>query len=150
MRSGNPRKYKDLLMPELTKELLELYPKVFRLYCNGVGSKIGFWRTLLWHITPNTIWGLDITPASDIHDVGYSYPHIFQSKEQALEYKSARDYELYDNIVILIERDKSWWGKLVKNFRIIRAKTYFELVYFGGDESFMDGKIIINEYTYKA
>lgn len=78
-KTGDPKKYCNdsysLDMSATTRELLYQDNAEFRKCCNGVGSTGGsWWAALLYHITPNTIWGMDITPASDGHDVDYSHP----------------------------------------------------------------------------
>lgn len=141
---GDPKKYEGLKISKQCQILLSNDSEKFISFCNGVGSTIGFWSTLLWHLTPNTIWGLNITPASDLHDVGYNWPMVFNNKEEALMYKIEIDNNFYDNMMTLIQNDDSWWGVLSKQWRIIRATSYYETVKNFGEESFLDGKILIN------
>lgn len=108
------------------------------LICNGVGSPTSW----TYHLTPNTIWGLDITPSSNIHDFDYTIPTHFNSEESAIRRKYLADTRFYNNMLKQIE-DK---GGILKWFRKRRAKTYYEILLKKGDEAFLadkcvDGKI---------
>lgn len=144
--AGNPKKYIGLEINSNSKLLLDSYPKGFRKFCNGVGSKATYINRILWHLIPNTIWGMDITPASDLHDVGYSFPYIFLSKEQALEYKALIDAEFLTNMLILINK-KEKKGNLVSEIlaqaRRNRAQLYYIAVANVGKDSFLKGKIFV-------
>lgn len=134
-------KYIRLLMPQVVEDLLYSDSEKFLSFCNGVGSDIGVLGKLTYHFIPNTIWGLDITPASDLHDVGYSYPNFFATKDDALKYKALIDLYFYKNMKSLIDTHSIFLNKI----RMIRAHTYFETVHLFGEECFMEGKIIAGE-----
>lgn len=147
MKAGNPKKYEGLEISAYTKWLLDNEPKLFKKYCNGVGSKTNWFNTLLWHLTPNTIWFMGITPASDLHDVGYSFPCIFKTEEEALEYKTFIDREFLINLYILINRKKhtNKLSRILKYCRARRADLYYLMVGRFGRNSFLKGKIIYNK-----
>lgn len=139
MKAGNPKKYEGLKISLAAQKLLKENPKLFASYCNGVGSKTGFWATLLWHITPNTIWSMNITDCTDLHDVDYSYPAAFKDEEEALAYKKAADERLYRNLLIRIEQHGGWF----ENLRKTRALAYFGIVSAAGTDPFLKGKVFV-------
>lgn len=148
MRAGNPKKYEGLEMSDYTKWLLDNEPKLFKQYCNGVGSKSNWFNTFLWHLTPNTIWFLNITPASDLHDVGWSFPSIFNTKEDALKYKSVEDMRFLVNVIKLIERKynkDNVFSICLRTMRQRRAILYAEALARWGEKAFLEGKIILDK-----
>ena len=143
MKAGNPKKYVGLEMADSTKWLLENHKNEFKSYCNGVGSTSTWFDRLLWHITPNTIYGMNITPASDIHDSEYSYPTVFRTKGEALRFKFETDLRFYHNMILLIARKYKWYNKFFAIPRLNRAKLYYEAVsHFGMDAFIKDKKIL--------
>ena len=133
--------YRGLLMSEEAKLLLETDYNRFKHYCNGVGSKVGgWWDNLVYHLTPNTIWFLNITCCSDIHDVEYSIPKHFKSEDDALIWFDEANLRFYDNLTIHIQRQNSW--RWVKKLRMSRAGKYYWLLGEYGWESFIAGKEI--------
>jgi hypothetical protein len=110
-----------------------------------VGSKSTYINRLIWHFIPNTIWGLDITPASDLHDVGYSYPYIFSSLQAALEYKAGIDSEFLNNMMILINRKEkkgNLASEILAQARRNRAQLYYIAVSKFGKDSYLKGKTL--------
>jgi len=142
---GLIKKYEDLEISPATLDLLLYDTKTFKSFCNGVGSKVGFWSTIAWHLLPNTIWFLGITGASDLHDVDYSVPMIFKTESEAFEYKEKADIRFNNNVNILISKDTSWLGKKLINQRIERAELYYWALKNAGTDSFIEGKIISEE-----
>ena len=141
MKAGNPEKYRGLEMSEAAASLLKSDPKTFASYCNGVGSRIGFWNNLAYHFIPNTIWFMDITPASDIHDVEYSVPDSFSFLGLARQAFDAANLRIYRNIQTLIKR-KSTSGILYR-LRMNRAELYYyALSSDAAWNAFISGKII--------
>jgi len=141
MKAGNPEKYRGLEMSEEAVNLLYSDPKKFASYCNGVGSQVGWLGKLTYHIIPNTIWFLNITAASDIHDVEYSVPASFESIAAAEKAFDEANLRLYKNICILIDRKgRSGWLYLA---RMHRAGLYYDMVSSdAGWTSFVAGKTI--------
>lgn len=137
--AGKAKKYSNMDMSKEARWLLEEHPKEFKRYCNGMGSRNTLWDRIVWHLLPNTIWGLNVTPASDIHDVEYSYPTIFRNTEEAAEFKRLADLRFYANMISLI-----WSGpKFLRDSRLRRAKIYYEAVMHFGNDAFNKGKKIL-------
>ena len=109
-------------------------PKERSEMCNGCGVKIKKW---LPDFVPDTMWGLDIKDACDIHDVGYVVGKTPEDKDQA-------DREFLHNLLRLIEMAPSgrWLlvGSLLGILRRRRALKYFEAVSFLGGPAFWHGK----------
>jgi hypothetical protein len=143
--TGDAFKYENadysLDMAASTRELLIRDPKEFASCCNGVGSKAGGWLgNITYHITPNTIWFMDITPASDIHDVEYSHPSSFISDEEAKHCWRAANQRFVDNCRVLAF---TRGGPLLK-WRLNRIKLYGMAL--GMDtawESFMSNRSVV-------
>ena len=108
--------------------------------CNGVGSEVGILGNLSYHLIPNTIWFLNVTCCSDIHDVDYNYPLFFATREEAFKYKSDADLRLYNNLVTHIKRNTTNW--MLRRMRLNRAYAYYLAVSNAGQMSFLDGKTI--------
>jgi len=132
------KRYEGLWAPESFWYTLSFNPAQIERVCNGVGSP----GTLSYHLIPNTIWGLDVTPASDIHDWMYTYPAKFPSDAEALEWKNKADRALLNNMIRLFERAEkdSWLARRLAWFRRNRAQLYFEAVQHFGGPSFWEGK----------
>lgn len=115
-------------------------PQKIKDCCNGVGSEVGWFGKLTYHFIPNTIWGLDVTEFSDIHDYMYTYPEEFDTEEDALRYKDMADRTGRHNLQVIISRNsKLRWLKLL---RIRRARQYYFLLKIAGKDSFLEGKKI--------
>ena len=136
---ANPKKYEGLEMSPQARAMLDDRPATFASLCNGVGSEVGtWWQRWLYRVTPNTIWGMDITPASDIHDVEYTVPDHFNSKFNAENYRHESDMRFRRNIDVLA--DRGWWVLRAK--RKARARAYYYVLRQFGAESFYAGKTI--------
>ena len=106
--------------------------------CNGVGSDVGWFGELTYHLIPNTIWFLDVTACSDIHDTDYTYPQHFMDKESALIYKAQADLRLYNNLCTYIKINTA--SSFLLAMRLRRAKLYYDAVSNCGEDSFLEGK----------
>lgn len=140
-RMGIGDKYCHLLMATPTYELLRDHPDIFSKNCNGVGSEVGL-SAPIYHFIPNTILLLSITSSANIHDVEYWFPDTFNNIEEARKWKEQADHRFLCNMEIQIMMAHSW--QWVENARMHRAKIYYNLVRSFGEESFMDGKTILN------
>lgn len=134
------RKYLGLAMSDEARKLLGTDPKRWKSYCNGVGSNVGWLGKLTYHLIPNTIWFMDITPASDIHDVEYYVPDTFATRAGAIEWKVQADQRFLDNMLALI-RAKSGTA-FMRILRTRRAIAYYNAVAEIGEDSFLEGKKI--------
>lgn len=148
MKAGNPEKYKGLIISKEAQALLDNDPKKFASYCNGVGSRVGFWNKLLWHFIPNTILFMNVTDCSDLHDVEYSVPDVFESIAAARSHFMAANQRFLINLEIRIKERNSW--EWLEDARLDRAAKYFKIVSSEkGWESFIAGKTIKEEKTAK-
>lgn len=94
--------------------------------CNGCGPK-----KLAGWIIPDTIWGLCITAACDIHDYMYRTGNFYADKTEA-------DRVFLNNMIRLIDaRTRYRWLKLL---RLLRAYTYYRAVDLFGGPFFWFGK----------
>ena len=116
-------------------------PEVIMDTVNGVGSTVGWLGRLTFHLIPNTIWFLDITPASDIHDIDYAYPSSFKSEGAAIRHKDQADRRFYDNVKILIEAHTS--NRVLKCLRYRRLRKYYWTLKNFGMESFLESKEMV-------
>jgi len=93
---------------------------------NGCGP--GGWKL---DIVPDTIYGLDISSACDIHDYMYTVGLELADKEEA-------DRVFLNNMLRLIQANSSCW--LLRKLRRQRARTYYEAVSHFGGPAFWSGK----------
>lgn len=140
--AGDIRKYRGLVKLEPVQKLLKEDPSKFASYCNGVGSKVGWFNKILWHFIPNTIWGLNCTASTDLHDVGYAHPAQFKNIHDALAYKDSVDHNFHTNLIKQINKA----GGVLRVIRLLRADKYFRLVQECGKEAFLADKIIGEYY----
>ena len=138
LKTGDPKFYEDLFMSDEARNLLKNEPEKFKACCNGVGSQSGFWNKLIYPFIPQTAWGVSLRPASDIHDVEYTYPDHFYCKKSALKWKKEADKRFKNNCYILIKR-KTKWRWLLK-LRILRAREYYFALSEFGEEAFLTDK----------
>jgi len=138
---GDPRKYVGLTMSDAARDLLNSDRKTFKKCCNGVGSKVGFWNKLLYHIIPNFIGLINITPASDIHDVEYTVPPTFATMTEARQAWQDANMRFLSNCRRLIEAGTRWhW---LREIRYKIATEYYALL--GSQsalQSFLAGRTI--------
>ena len=93
---------------------------------NGCGP--GGWKV---DIIPDTIYGLNVSEACNIHDWMYTTGETLADKEEA-------DRVFLNNILRLIDAADSIW--LLRKLRRIRAREYFEAVSHFGGPAFWAGK----------
>ena len=88
------------------------------LNCNGCGTE--GWKGAL---VPDTIWGLDVNPACNIHDWDYA-------EGTTPDQKNAADFRFQKNMIALIRQSakRSWTGWVLKIPREYRAFTYYVAV----------------------
>lgn len=93
---------------------------------NGCGTE--GWKG---ELVPETLWGLNVSAACDIHDWMYVAGETLADKEEA-------DRVFLNNLLRLIDTAGGWW--LLKKLRRQRARTYYEAVHLFGGPAFWDGK----------
>ena len=79
------------------------------------------------YLVPDTIWGLNITPACQIHDWCY--------RAGSEVSKNDADLMFLGNIVRLIRANTN--SKILSTLRYLRAMKYFVAVEEGGDSSYV-------------
>lgn len=120
--------------PEEYIDSLKNNPKEIEDVVNGVGSE-EHWS---YHLTPDTIYGMNINPCSHIHDYMYVYPKRFTTKKEALVWKEKADDWFEKNVKIMIEDCGGFW----KYFR--RARLWWYMIALrseAGDIAFWKGKV---------
>lgn len=103
-----------------------LPPEEKERICNGCGTK-----GLCGFIVPDTVYGLCITPACQIHDYQYHVGETIADKDSA-------DRAFYNNMLRII--DASTRPRFLKKLRRRRAKTYYLAVAELGGPAFWAGK----------
>jgi hypothetical protein len=102
-------------------------PKEVRdIAVNGCGT--GGWKGAL---VPETMWGLDIREACNIHDWMYLAGETIADKEEA-------DRVFLNNLLRIIETDSRW--EWLAALRRRRALKYYEAVRVFGGPAFWNGK----------
>lgn len=116
----------------MTKALLFAPAEYWRLspaakaeICNGCGARKGF-------KVPDTIWGLSIVEACNIHDYMYHVGRTEQDREEA-------DRAFLNNLIRIIEADSINFAPL-KALRRYRAMSYYNAVRDFGGPAFWDDK----------
>jgi len=123
-----------LQAPKDYLEALRRNPLAVDHIANGVGSEgIPF----LYHLTPDTILGLNINPGSHIHDWMYVYPKKFISKVAAEFWKRMADAWFLANVKILIADS---WGWICRQYRTLIINFYYQIVQNAGWSSFSAGR----------
>lgn len=109
---------------------------ILKKICNGVGPT----GILGWFI-PETIWGLNITPAADIHDFDYEVGVTEEDKKIA-------DDNFLTNQFTLIKNGLKW--KWLRRARIRRANFYHFTVkvlgvkHFGNKKNFEENSTCLS------
>lgn len=101
------------------------------LVINGCGP--GGW--LGWMV-PETMYGLDVSEACDVHDWMYVTGLTIEDKERA-------DRAFLNNLLRIIDANTSWW--LLRRLRYRRARLYFEAVRDFGGPAFWSRKNVPEE-----
>lgn len=119
MNAGDWDKYDGMEMSEKAEALLIFDSAKFAACCNGVGSKTGWFSRLTYHLIPNTVGFVNVTAASDPHDVDFTYPAEFATMKEARKYyHEANDrYEVNLNTIIsrhhdILDRWRRWYIKI--------------------------------------
>lgn len=143
MKRKYANRFNDLKMSDQTRLLLIENPAKFMGYTNGVGSEVGWFNSFMRWIIPswmrNFLFGVDITPASDLHDVEYSVKIKFKTIADGEVFKNTGDSSFKENMQTLIKRDKNLDS--IDSLRFVKARLYFIAVGYFGSNSFWKGKI---------
>lgn len=103
----------------------QIPPRERRIRYNGAGPKGYGW------LVPDTLWGLSITDAANIHDHMYGEGKNLKDKEEA-------DRVFLNNMVRIIEAETESW--IFKWLRMRRANKYFWAVSTFGGPAFWANK----------
>lgn len=112
----------DLFSPPGYKELA---PEDKAKICNGMGAA----NSLISRWIPNTMYGLDVEEAGDIHDYGYYIGTTLEDKKSA-------DRVFFNNMLRIINEE----GGMLAPLRRRRALKYYEAVVYFGGPAFWEGK----------
>lgn len=94
-------------------------PQQKKRVCNGAGPRNFGW------LVPDTIYGLSITQAANIHDWMYQYGKTIEDKDRA-------DRVFKNNMQRLVDAKKNQWG-WVKKLRYRRIRfMYWVVCEYGG------------------
>lgn len=99
-------------------------PEERKTICNGCGT--AGWKGKL---VPDTMWGLDISKACNIHDWMYHYGKTEAERCEA-------DRVFLNNLIRIINTEGGWLASL----RRYRATTYYNSVHNYGGPAFWDNK----------
>lgn len=97
----------------------KMTPSEYKLICNGAGPKGWGW------LVPDTMWGLNVKKAADIHDYMYYW---------AIWPRKLADKIFLDNMLHII----NYKGGYLKYARRIRAHTYHSAVRLFGSSCYGD------------
>lgn len=87
-----------------------------KLICNGCGKRgLGGW------LVPDTLYGLSIEEACNIHDFDYHEGETWEDKKRA-------DANFLSNMLIIINSKTGFFHKLLAPLRRIRAMNYYNAV----------------------
>ncbi|MCF6174613.1 MAG: hypothetical protein L3J71_02475 [Victivallaceae bacterium] len=139
---ANPKKYDGLILSDAARQLLTGNPVKFKSYCNGVGSPgTGWLSRLIYKLTPNTIWGMNITDCSDVHDVDYTIPSEFPRLIDAINHKRQADFRFFENLTTRI----TGRGGFFEDLRHRRASKYYYALSHFARANFLKNKTILNK-----
>jgi len=94
--------------------------------CNGCGpGKLGDF------LVPDTLWGLCVTPACNIHDWMYAMGETIEDKKVA-------DRTFLNNLLRIVDANTRFWP--LRKLRRLRAYTYYRAVKYGGGPAYWAGK----------
>lgn len=93
-----------------------------------VSGRCGPGKGLGDKLVPETVWGLSITKACEIHDFMYEFG------PKTKEYKEAADRVFLVNMLTIIDRKTKW--EAVRFLRRRRAYKYYDAVAMLGDRAF--------------
>lgn len=103
-------------------------PEVRAQVINGCGP--GGWKV---DLVPDTVYGLSIKEACNIHDWMYAVGTTLEDKKEA-------DRVFLNNCLRLVNEQNSFWGKLLRTPRRARVYNYYLAVKAFGGPAFWSGK----------
>jgi len=103
-------------------------PDLVEQVANGVGSE----TSISYHVTPDTVWGLNINPGSHCHDWMYTFPMYFPSVADGLAWKQLSDHWFDLNVDLQIKDYAGWF----ESFRYRRNNIYEMCLAGAGSDAF--------------
>lgn len=131
----------NLEMPALYEYALFNYPSIVDELANGVGSETNWF----YHLTPDTVWGLNINPSSHVHDWDYSIPFEFATYADGLAFFHAANNRFRDNCMKLVEDGCC----LLRPFRRRRVEFYFRVLESQGELAFWSNKVLPTDIPFE-
>lgn len=136
---ADTERYKLELMPDYAY-MLKHHPEIVDKIANGVGSES---MGILYHLTPDTIWFVNINSVSHQHDWMYSLPFKFKTTAEGLAYKAKADKLLLTNCY-KIAATRNW---PFKQFMCTRSDSYYKaLSHPSGNAAFWVDKQLPSDY----
>jgi len=126
------KKYK-LITP---REYEKLDKRELELICNGCGTE--GWKGKL---VPDTIYGVNITKACNIHDFMYFNGMTMKDKKEA-------DDVFLKNLLTIVNHSPKW-SSWLNRWRRKRARKYYLAVKHFGKKAYMAGKHGFKNYTHE-
>jgi GNAT superfamily N-acetyltransferase/2'-5' RNA ligase len=129
-----PEKYEGLNQSKRFKKDLKEQVDKIKAIVNGMGSP----KNAMYEYYPDTLYGMDLTPVTDIHDYDYTYPMKFKDPEDALMHREKADLRFYDNMLRLIEKNSTPETRAsgIDAKRRKAAKDYLKILQFLGPGTF--------------
>jgi hypothetical protein len=106
--------------PELL-HCLQRHPELYQQVANGVGSDTSW----TYHIIPDTIWGLDISPSAGIHDWDFTYPLYFEHYNDGMRHFHNSNQRFKGNVFKQIKAG-SLLCRIPRNLRLIEYMLILE------------------------
>jgi hypothetical protein len=128
----------QLKAPGWYYKTLNKKPELIDKIANGVGSETSW----TYHLTPDTVWFLNINPSSHDHDLMYTFPLKFESVGDGLAWKRLADYYFELNCKKQIEDV----GGYMEQLRLSRIEKYKTALEIGGSEAFWANKMLPSDY----
>jgi hypothetical protein len=110
----------DLEREKEYSRCLSFYPDFYKGIANGVGSETSW----TYHLTPDTIWLLDISPSANIHDWDFTFPYYFSSYQEGMDWFHLSNKRFHDNM----EKQIKDGFFLVRDIRRVRKEEYYLIV----------------------
>ncbi|MDD3118365.1 MAG: hypothetical protein PHQ27_04250 [Victivallales bacterium] len=127
-----------LLAPPEYLAVLEARPDIIDEVANGVGTQTSW----TYHLTPDTICGLNINPTSHIHDWMNTFPLYFPDVATGLAYK--RLSESYFRINGYGQVSDGW--SLLRPWRRLVINSYVHILSCFGNKAFWADKPLPADY----
>lgn len=83
------------------------------------------------HLVPDTVWGMSVRPACQIHDCEYHFGNTEQDRTDA-------DERFGNNLALMVEHYTH--NRFLKWLRLFRVETYVYQVKESGGKAFWEGK----------